>query len=137
VSYQQNFARSFTLTGTGTPVVTKQIGKSIPTATATGTPSLLVGMGVSVLARLGPTDFTGSSPMKAIAGVVTTSGAPTSGATCRLLRDSDDFLCATTTTSGAGAYSFTRDSADTNTYHVEVYVGTTLHGLTDRGLVPS
>jgi len=108
--------------------------------TATGSSSMLVRMADAVLARLGgggPSDFSGTSPTKAIAGIVTTSSAPTSGATCRLIRDSDGFACATTMTDAAGAYSFTRDDLDPYTYHVEVYVGATLHGLTDSGIAPA
>jgi hypothetical protein len=81
-------------------------------------------------------DWPLNAPTKAITGLVYTGSLLTSGATCRLLRDSDEFLCGTVTTGSDGAYSFARGTDDPNTYHVEVYVGSTLHGLTDRGLVP-
>lgn len=88
----------------------------------------------------GAVDYQGQGPnSRTVAGVIyDASGALTiAGATCRLLRDADDFLCATVTTGADGAYSFARDLNDPNTYHVEVYVGAGLHGLTDRGLVPA
>lgn len=113
------------------------VGTAAGTGTATGLMSIVLGTVGTVNVGASTPDFSGSSPTKAIAGVVTRGGSPTSGATCRLIRDSDGLRCATTTTDGAGLYSFTRDAADPNTYHVEVYVGDTLHGLTDRNLVPA
>lgn len=87
----------------------------------------------------GASDYPSAGGTKAIAGVVydATGTVRQAGATCRLLRDSDEFLCGTVTTGADGSYSFVRGNADPNTYHVEVYVGSALHGLSDRGLVPS
>lgn len=84
----------------------------------------------------GTPDYPVTTPAT-ITGLVTNGGIAQAGAVCRLLRDSDEFLAATVTTGADGRYTFTRDKNDPNTYHVEVYVGTTLHGLSDRGLTPS
>jgi hypothetical protein len=82
-------------------------------------------------------DWPSAGGTKTISGTVTTNGAPTSGATCRLIRDTDNFPCQVATSDAAGTYSFIRDATDPYSYHVEVYVGSTLHGLTDRGLGPA
>lgn len=85
----------------------------------------------------GTPDYPVTTP-RTITGIVTNNGLPVSGASCVLLRDSDRFRVPGAYTTGVdGRYTFTRDKDDPNTYHVEVYVGGTLHGLTDLGLVPS
>jgi hypothetical protein len=87
----------------------------------------------------GPTDYAGSSPTKSISGVVRDSaGVPYVGATVKLIRESDGYVAAITTSTTGGAYSFTRDAADPNTYYVVAYedTGTPTQGISARALVP-
>lgn len=111
-------------------------GTSTGAASAAASAALVVPTVGTVNVASGPTDYPVTTPAS-ITGLITNGGLLQEGATCRLLRDSDEYLAATYTTGADGRYTFTRDLNDPNTYHVEVYVGATLHGLTDRGLVPS
>lgn len=91
-----------------------------------------------------PSDWSPNDGLKAIAGTVLfheppNQGNPVSGATVKLIRDSDGLLIATTSTDGLGAYSFPRDTNDPNTYHVEVTWsdgGTPQQGLSEGGCAP-
>jgi hypothetical protein len=88
----------------------------------------------------GPTDFSGSDPTFTIAGVVRDgAGDPVSGAMVRLMRESDHFKADETTSAVDGTYSFTRDSADPNTYYVVGHVASdpTMHGTSRRELDPA
>lgn len=89
-----------------------------------------------------PADYPVTTPTKTIAGVVVhhETGALIAGATVRLYRTIDNLHCQTATSAGDGAYSFVRDAADPNLYFVTVDyddAGTQVHGISDRGLVPS
>ncbi len=114
-------------------------GSAAGTSTVAGLSSIVLGtIGTVTVGGGCPSDFSGSSPTKTIGGVVyDTAGAPASGATVKLFRQSDDLQIASTTTAGDGTYSFVRDAADPNTYYVVGYSDTTHHGTTDRGLVPA
>lgn len=79
-------------------------------------------------------------PTKAIAGVVRDgTGTAVAGATVKLVRQSDDYVCQQQTSAADGSYSFPRDTFDTAAYYVLAYKGTApqLHGVTDRGLTPA
>lgn len=93
--------------------------------------------------------FTGNPPLdvpifipsKTISGTVyTLSGAPASGATVKLFRQSDDRMVQTGVTDGSGHYLFVRDTGDLYTYYVLAYTSATspqIHGVSDRGGVPA
>ena len=90
------------------------------------------------------TDFpiTSATATKAVTGfVLDTAGAAMVGATVKLFRIKDDFLCGVTTSGALGGYSIARDVADPNTYYAIAYslIGgvTQVHGTTDRNLVPA
>lgn len=136
-------------TAAGTSTVDGQ-GSSVAgtTGSASGT-STVAGQTSKVLGTTGtvnigggaPTDFTPNDGLKAISGNVLhhETGAPIVGATVRLIRDSDGFLCTSGASAAGGAYSFPRGSTDPNTYHVTadyLDAGTQVHGVSDRGLVP-
>lgn len=86
-------------------------------------------------------DFVGSSPTFSITGrALTSAGAPISGAIVKLFRQSDDVKVASTTSAADGTYSFTRDTADPNTYYVlgfEDGANPQTHGVSDRDIAPS
>lgn len=87
----------------------------------------------------GPTDWPVTTPTKAVAGVVRDAGGtPYAGATVKLIRESDGFLCQTTTSAGDGTYSFARDAFDPHTYYVVAFedTGTPTQGISARALVP-
>lgn len=66
-------------------------------------------------------------------------GAPVSGATVKLFRVRDDFMCQETTSAADGSYAFVRDNTDPNTYYVVAYAVagvTQIHGTSDRDLIP-
>lgn len=92
---------------------------------------------------LGPIDFplTSAHAPKTISGTIYDStGAAVVGATVKLFRNSDDFLCKSTTTDSSGHYSFNRDWFDPYTYYVIAYktvTGTQVHGTSDRPLTPA
>lgn len=89
----------------------------------------------------GPTDYSPNDGLKSVAGIVRTvsaaGGTPTAGAVVKLVRESDDFTCASTTTNGSGAYTFPRGSTDPNTYRVVVYNGSTVGGVSQSGISPT
>jgi hypothetical protein len=89
-----------------------------------------------------PSDYSPNDEARSITGEVLhhETGAPIEAATVRLIRDSDGLLCATGSTGPGGLYTFLRGSTDPNTYHVTADyddAGTQVHGISDRGLVPS
>lgn len=130
-----------TLTAVATGVVSMiRLGrfKRTLTATATGVPKGFVKIPFELLP--GAADFSGSDPTFTIAGVVRDgSGNPVSGVTVRLMRESDHLMVEEKTSGGDGAYSFTRDSADPNTYYVVGHSPSdvTLHGTSRRELTPT
>lgn len=82
-------------------------------------------------------DFEGADPAAAIAGTVfDRSGAAAVGATVLLFRQSDNLFIASTLSDAAGAYTFTRDTADPNTYYVMAFTGDEDHGTSNRSLTP-
>lgn len=90
----------------------------------------------------GESDFTVSQPGKTISGhVYTASGGPVAGATVVLFRQRDNYLSATTTSNASGIYTFQRDRRDTEIYYAVAYSlvngATQIHGVSNRGLVPS
>lgn len=84
-------------------------------------------------------DFTPAT--KTISGTIyDTTSVGVSGATVVLIREADGVSVASTTTDGAGNYSFTRGGDDPHTYHVEAYTSATspqVHGMSDRGATPA
>ena len=141
-------------TTSGVATSAKPLGGSTITGTSTVTPLLRVARGLVSTTITGvahtyaqriytipPADFqvTHSPPMH-IAGVVyDTTGVGVGGATVKLFRQADDFMCQTTTSAGDGTYSFDRDPYDPYNYYVVAYttvVSTQIHGTSDRGLVP-
>lgn len=87
-----------------------------------------------------PEDWSPNDGLKSIAGDVffhepPNEGDPVIGATVTLIRDSDRLRIDTTTTDGAGHYSFPRDTNDPYTYHVEVRYADQ-QGLSEGGCVP-
>lgn len=78
---------------------------------------------------------------KSIAGTIyDASGNPVVGGTVDLVRQTDDVIVATSTTDGSGHYNFVRDADDLFTYYVLSWTSATtpqVHGMSDRGLVPS
>jgi hypothetical protein len=130
---------------TTTPTVT--LGRALIAArtfavTTTPTPRLRLDIPEVALDRIvvgGPADYSGSSPTKSISGIVRDStGTPYVGATVKLIRESDGYVAATTTSTTGGAYTFTRDAADPNTYYVVAYedTGTPTQGISARALTP-
>lgn len=140
---QLTAARAFTTTVAGvTGFVRAVILGRVFTLNASATPKVRLDVPEEALDRIsvgGPTDYSGSSPTKTIAGVVRdNTGAPYAGATVKLIREYDGLVAATTTSAGDGTYSFTRDALDPNTYVVLAYEdsGTPTQGVSARGLVP-
>lgn len=77
---------------------------------------------------------------KSISGhVYDTNHSPKVGVVVLLFRQADNYFIAQTVTSAQGIYSFLRRNDDTNTYFTIAYitVGTQVHGVSDRGLVPA
>ena len=112
------------------------------TATAVGVASGRADIPLAVLGRIsvgGPADYSPNDGAKSIAGLVraTAGGAPVVGASVRLIRESDNFIAATTTSGAGGTYAFPRDGGDPNTYTVLVFSGTATGGVSRRGVVPS
>lgn len=77
---------------------------------------------------------------KTISGVIYgPGGSVVSGATVQLIREADNRVVATTTTNGAGQYSFVRDVDDPFTYQTKAFTAANapqIHGVSDRGLAP-
>lgn len=72
---------------------------------------------------------------KLVTGIVYDSaGAPASGATAKLFRQSDDVKISTFTTAADGRYTFTRADDDSDLWYVVGYSDATHHGTTDRSL---
>lgn len=87
----------------------------------------------------GPTDWSPNDGSKMISGVVRdAAGTAYDGATVQLVRESDGFVAATTTSAADGTYSFVRDTNDPYTYRVIAWedTGTPTQGVSARGLVP-
>lgn len=79
------------------------------------------------------------TPSKAIAGTIRdSSNAVVSGATVKLVRQSDDRVVRTTTSAADGTYSFARDVFDSRSYYVTCYkTGVPeVHAISDRDLIP-
>lgn len=117
-------------------------GTAAGTTTVTGLASIVLGTTGTVSVSAAPSDYAPNDEAKAIADIVRhhETGMGVSGATVTLVRDSDGFHAATTTSEGGGAYSFARDTNDPNTYHVYVYYldgATKIQGVSERGLVPA
>lgn len=79
---------------------------------------------------------------KTISGhVYDTNGTAVVGATVKLIRQLDDFVCQVATSGAGGVYSFTRRADDTKSYYTLAYSlagGTTqVHGTSNRSLVPA
>lgn len=127
---------------TPTVAVKKLLPKLVPVSTVPTT-RLRLDVPEAALDRItvgGPADFPLNNPTKAIAGTVRDSaGTPYAGATVQLVRESDGYVAATTTSAADGSYSFARDAADPNTYTVLAWetTGTPTQGLSARGLVPA
>lgn len=84
------------------------------------------------------TDYLPFYLTKTVSGYVYDSGGATvSGATVLLFRQIDNFYCNQTTSDGSGYYSFQRDNSDTNDYYIIAFTTTLIHGISDRGNVPS
>lgn len=85
-------------------------------------------------------DYRVDFPTKHIAGFVRNSDGTVfyGGALMQLIRDSDNKVVQTTTSSTIdGSYSFVRDTYDPNTYHVAAfYPSAPEQGVTQTGLVP-
>ena len=85
-------------------------------------------------------DYRVDFPTKHIAGFVRNSDGSIfyGGAQMQLIRDSDNKVVQTTTSSTIdGSYSFVRDTYDPNTYHVAAfYPSAPEQGVTQTGLVP-
>ena len=80
--------------------------------------------------------------LKSISGhVYDVNGAAVVGATVDLYRQADSRRVNTTTSTAGGAYYFNRDPNDTSTYYTVAYSvsggSVQIHGVSDRGLVPS
>lgn len=112
------------------------------TVTTTPTTRLRLDVPEVALDRIttgGPIDWAPNNGAKTISGVVRDSaGTPYVGATVRLVRETDGYIAAATTSTTGGAYSFTRDAADPYTYVVLAFedTGTPTQGVSARGLVP-
>lgn len=142
------------------------VGSAVGTSTASGVPSSVAGTvgdaegfsdaeGVTgaVVGTVGTVDIGGGCPvdwpfndgLRSIAGTVLfheppNEGDPVSGATVVLVRDSDGFRVATTTTDAFGLYDFPRDTTDPYTYRVEVMwedAGVKQQGLSEGQCVPA
>lgn len=85
----------------------------------------------------GPADFSPNNGLKSIAGTIKDcDGVPVVGALVRLVRESDDFQCATATTNSSGVYTFPRGSADPNTYRLFAYSSSLVGGVSMTGVLP-
>jgi hypothetical protein len=130
-----------TVTTIGAVAVSKLLPK-VFAATGVGQTKTRMDIPEEALDRItvgGPADYSGSSPIKSISGIVRDStGTPYAGATVKLIRESDGYVAAVTTSGGDGSYSFTRDDLDPNTYLVLAWedTGTPTQGVSARGLVP-
>lgn len=120
------------------------VGAASGVGAATGAMSSVLGAvgTVSIGGGGAPEDYSPNDGLKAIADVVRhhETGALVAGATVKLVRDSDEFHAASTTSGADGAYSFARDTNDPHTYHVYVYYtdgATKIQGVSERGLVPA
>jgi hypothetical protein len=133
---------SCTVTGLGSSVA-GTVGTASGVGTATGLASIVLGtVGTVDIGGGGPADWPVTSPTKTISGTVLhhETGVAVSGATVRLIRDSDGLLCQSSTSDSDGSYSFDRDTDDPYTYHVSADYddsGTPVQGLTPRGLAPA
>jgi len=105
--------------------------------------TIVVGLATSRASRIfviPPADYPVINPTLAVAGhIYGINGSGVSGATVKLFRVADDFMCQQTTSAGDGSYSFVRDTNDPYLYYVVAYttVGATqIHGTSDRDLAP-
>jgi hypothetical protein len=135
--------RSFAATAIGIPSYTRAvIAVRTFAATALGVARGDIEIPMVALNRItsgGPTDWSPNNGAKTIAGVVRDStGVAYAGATVQLVRESDGFVAATTTSAADGTYSFGRDINDPYTYRVLAFedTGTPTQGVSARGLVP-
>jgi hypothetical protein len=132
-------AKTVNVTCVGTASKTLAITPNPVTVTAVGTVSGRMDVPMDKLP--GASDFSGTDPSADITGTVyTEGGAVKAGATVKLFRQSDDLKVAETTSAADGTYTFTRDSADPNTYFVLAFHPTDspqVHGVSDRGVTPA
>jgi hypothetical protein len=135
-------ARSRSVTAAATAAMAKfsTMARSF-VVTATGTARVRLDIPEAALDRIvvgGPVD-TGAGTGKTIGGVVRNAdGDPVAGAVVALVRESDAFEVAETTSAADGTYSFDRAAADAATYYVVGHKpeDAELHGTSRRELVP-
>jgi hypothetical protein len=132
--------RALGVSGRGTSTLQKRVPK-LASVNGQGTPRLRLDIPETALDRIlvgGPTDD-GAGTGKTIGGIVRDAdGDPVAGATVALVRESDAFQVADTTSAVDGAYSFDRAADDTATYYVVGHKpgDAELHGTSRRELVP-
>lgn len=129
-------SRTITVNGVGTVTRANAITKAPITVNGVATVSGRIEVPIDEIPDDG--DFSGSDPTAAVAGTVYDEDqAIAVGATVLLFRQSDNLFIGSTITDAAGAYSFTRDTADPNEYYVVAFVSDTSHGSSNRSLAPA
>lgn len=86
-------------------------------------------------------DWVITTPTKAVSGTLfDVTNVIVANATVKLVRQMDDAVIAVGITDSAGHYFFLRDAADPYAYYVIAFTAATspqVHGVSDRGIVPS